>query len=92
MQRFQALPEELIREVLSHVIDVATDAEFFSSNGKREEYYSNKPARWREPLELRAAERRPSCLSTSCCSRMMTSRSRSIAEANRLQNLTTFVL
>ncbi|KAL1686459.1 hypothetical protein GGG16DRAFT_64209 [Schizophyllum commune] len=66
MQRFQALPEELIREVLSHVIDVATDTEFFSSNGKREEYYSNKPARWREPLELRAAERRPPALLLVC--------------------------
>ncbi|KAI5896336.1 uncharacterized protein SCHCODRAFT_02745340 [Schizophyllum commune H4-8] len=66
MQRFQAFPEELIREVLCYVIDVPTDAEFFSSNGKREEYYSNKPARWREPLELRAAERRPPALLLVC--------------------------
>ncbi|KAL1736927.1 hypothetical protein EV714DRAFT_279429 [Schizophyllum commune] len=64
MLPFLALPEELIREVLSHVIDVVTDREFFSldANRGRHGYGGNKPARWSASREMRAPEHRPPAL------------------------------
>ncbi|KAL1671236.1 hypothetical protein EV122DRAFT_226912 [Schizophyllum commune] len=64
MLPFLALPEELIREVLSHVIDVVTDREFFSldANRGRHGYGGNKPARWSASREMRSPEHRPPAL------------------------------
>lgn len=63
-QRFGAFPEELIREVLVHVIDFPTDREFFSFHGDRS---TRGAARWRtNGAQLQAPERRPPALLLVC--------------------------